>query len=696
MSDVGTNFANAESKPLSFSSLVKELQELRLDSPEGILGSLENIAGALGGSEIVDIINNVKDLPQNVKDAVSNIGLQSLSEGLGGNSDFGLGELLAEANIAPDDQRFLSDSFNSFLGTVDQGIQDVFSSGLAFASSLGESALGLLSARLFLPEGIFVDLVKVLYNTLGSDPNYANGYLRKIALRKDLVSAIRWLDVINKTTYVETGKRRDSVTSSVNGAFNVAEYIMAKVKFDMDSQIASNSLSPEDILEYQSFFHSITKNIIVYSYGNLPVSRLKSIMSRFEISPSAFGETDSKFSGRHVIKPRPDLDAMAALTRVSDSLTRVVRTYITVRNGNIKKVYLLLNSTKYYGDDRMINREFHERMSFPIYSALQMAAQSGISTFANSSTGRLIQNIRDDIAAMIYELTKRVESSLFDPAKQNIVLGEERVHIPPLPPRPVPPSEDLPKNDDQGGAIINYEGDYTIDRFETEETGVEQDKVLIRKLLSILAHTRYSYYECIKIRTTSGSEIDYIFSKTPFPNSEPETKRLLKKIVAYDLIYKRSNYNEVTYDKGTVGVDNQVNSIFNKIIVVRGNIIGFPITLPDNNEDDDLYALDEADLKAFIRSKITFESDAPIPVAPTKSKLVRNSVAHRKEELYRSYPPGDYHIDDPVLVAQFNAEEIDVDLQNTVATIGGEQVTLDSENRIIYNNAFSRTPATRQ
>ncbi len=97
--------------------------------------------------------------------------------------------------------------------------------------------------------------------------------------------------------------------------------------------------------------------------------------------------------------------------------------YITLRNNNIKSIYILLSSKEIYGNNCMVNDIFYNRCKMKTMTTLMSSWDKAKGLLGASSLVQSIYDIQDVIDSSAYNYTKKVENYLFDPAK-NTELGD--------------------------------------------------------------------------------------------------------------------------------------------------------------------------------------------------------------------------------------------------------------------------------
>lgn len=97
--------------------------------------------------------------------------------------------------------------------------------------------------------------------------------------------------------------------------------------------------------------------------------------------------------------------------------------YITLRNNNIKSIYILLSSQEIYGNNCMVNENFYNRCKMKTMTTLMSSWDKAKGLLGASSLVQSIYDIQDIIDSSAYIYTKKVENYLFDPAK-NTELGD--------------------------------------------------------------------------------------------------------------------------------------------------------------------------------------------------------------------------------------------------------------------------------
>jgi hypothetical protein len=107
------------------------------------------------------------------------------------------------------------------------------------------------------------------------------------------------------------------------------------------------------------------------------------------------------------------------------------KVFIIPRNQNIKKLYVYLAFSPIYNEDqRLINKPLHDRLKYKILSTVEEAFYEAQKYLLNSPLGKDIFKSKDSYLAMIAKYTKEVEKFLFDPKKQDLLTGEDRITLP--------------------------------------------------------------------------------------------------------------------------------------------------------------------------------------------------------------------------------------------------------------------------
>lgn len=100
-------------------------------------------------------------------------------------------------------------------------------------------------------------------------------------------------------------------------------------------------------------------------------------------------------------------------------------TFITLRNNNIKSIYILLTNTSIYGNDVMVNENFYKRCKLPSAKGLKRNADKARGLLGASSAVQTIYDIQDFVDSSAYNYTKKVEENLYNPQrKQSLLTGQ--------------------------------------------------------------------------------------------------------------------------------------------------------------------------------------------------------------------------------------------------------------------------------
>jgi hypothetical protein len=143
--------------------------------------------------------------------------------------------------------------------------------------------------------------------------------------------------------------------------------------------------------------------------------------------------------------------------------------FIVPRNKNIKKIYVWLAFNVGLNDnERLIHEPLHRRLSYKILSTVEEAFYEAQNSLLNSPLGKYVFDSKDSYLALIAKYVQETEAYLFDPKKQDLVTGEDRITLPDF--RPVATKEDvknktldnyLPRPAAMANANLTYD-DFTV------------------------------------------------------------------------------------------------------------------------------------------------------------------------------------------------------------------------------------------
>lgn len=96
--------------------------------------------------------------------------------------------------------------------------------------------------------------------------------------------------------------------------------------------------------------------------------------------------------------------------------------YVTLRNGNIKSIYVLLTNRSIYGNNVMVNENFYKRCKLPVKSGLVKSADKVKGLLGASSVVQSIYDLQDLVDSSVYKYTKKVEDRLYNPQRKESIL----------------------------------------------------------------------------------------------------------------------------------------------------------------------------------------------------------------------------------------------------------------------------------
>lgn len=221
-------------------------------------------------------------------------------------------------------------------------------------------------------------------------------------------------------------------------------------KLTEDEEYTSKYLAMHTVyLEYFNVYNDIMytaiKNLIIYSYGNVEVNDISRLIRKYNIHPSAFGTENLIYKTRYTITSA-DVDLMAPFYSNHGTLTQTLQNqlgdtrlattsnfqkYITLRNHNMKYIYLTLISQATHGDDVMWNENLYNRLSYPIKTDILDMMDDAASVLVEQGLGKDVVDALLAIEKSIYEYTKSVEDTLYNAANiEYFVTNDTNIYLP--------------------------------------------------------------------------------------------------------------------------------------------------------------------------------------------------------------------------------------------------------------------------
>lgn len=176
--------------------------------------------------------------------------------------------------------------------------------------------------------------------------------------------------------------------------------------------------------------YKIMKTIIVNSYSNLTPKIVLNALIEFNLKPSAFGTDDKKY-GQIARITRSDLNIMlpffkpkksksligsvSDVTKKSSLIPDLEPTFIIPRNVNNKSIYILLAS-KNIQKEYMTNKEWYERLKYPVYSTLISSLDKSFAGLLDVGIGKNLVGVIKTVEEAFYIYGKSLEPYLFNPA----------------------------------------------------------------------------------------------------------------------------------------------------------------------------------------------------------------------------------------------------------------------------------------
>ena len=196
-------------------------------------------------------------------------------------------------------------------------------------SSLSEgilkNALDKLLDKTFISTRVYLLMLKMMKEDLHSDLTVHDNYIRGVAIDRDLIEVIEWID--QEYGFKYTGLRDDPLLKDLfraarHGSYRVTRYIVNQMKEKKKELIEAFKREPvwevrEHIISSVEFIEDniakAIKLLLIKSCSSVSVGDFKILLDESGIDPSVFGDKDTKFGGKHSISDS-DLDRIAPVT----------------------------------------------------------------------------------------------------------------------------------------------------------------------------------------------------------------------------------------------------------------------------------------------------------------------------------------------------------------------------------------------
>ena len=314
--------------------------------------------------------------------------------------------------------------------------------------------LGALLSQVYIPDIVYLAQL-MAFDAAGADLEYNNNYIRKLILTRDLKVCLKWWNEtwgIKYSGLAQDLYSSDANVASKNGAYENLGYILDQYysSYNELTLKATNTKDPDEQKLYtQSANHvyeAIVRNIkyiIIYGWGNFKASDLNDLISKYKISPSFYGQSDTKYSGRYnidisdinVIAPfyRPAkgglINTVAQIFEDRSSKYRrdhaktdknpfdFTKTFINPRNINIKRLYFGLTDKNAHGDKVLYNPQLAERLTHPIMTTIGEVIDESLKNLIPSA----FFDTKLKLWNSAYDYTIAIESWLKNPPKMQFI-----------------------------------------------------------------------------------------------------------------------------------------------------------------------------------------------------------------------------------------------------------------------------------
>lgn len=149
-------------------------------------------------------------------------------------------------------------------------------------------------------------------------------------------------------------------------------------------------------------------------YGVLSSAAMKSSNTVYQVSASRYSKQNDLPNSVKFKK-----NVTGALGTAAKNLLYSDTEYITLKNKNIKEIYILMSSNAIFGYKRMVNEAFYLRCKIPTMNALNSSLDKAKGILGTSLAVQGMFDLQDSIDRTAYDYTKKMEDYLLNP-KVNI------------------------------------------------------------------------------------------------------------------------------------------------------------------------------------------------------------------------------------------------------------------------------------
>ena len=135
-------------------------------------------------------------------------------------------------------QKSLNSIISSHLSSLINDSSDTFAflqkMGAAFQNNIIDKIVGVLVSKLVLPEEVYLAGLKAI-KPIKSNIKYRNNYIRNLAIKKDLVKVLEFVDGEIGMRYTNENSKgvNDGITAARFGSYRVAKYIMTQLNLEL-------------------------------------------------------------------------------------------------------------------------------------------------------------------------------------------------------------------------------------------------------------------------------------------------------------------------------------------------------------------------------------------------------------------------------------------------------------------------------
>ena len=213
-------------------------------------------------------------------------------------------------------QKSLNSIISSHLSSLINDSSDTFAflqkMGAAFQNNIIDKIVGVLVSKLVLPEEVYLAGLKAI-KPIKSNIKYRNNYIRKLAIKKDLVKVLEFVDGEIGMRYTNENSKgvNDGITAARYGSYRVAKYIMTQLNLELSElkniypKIKGEKLDAQTILlkNFESQIKTLentlagTTNETIKATIVLSIDKIKNSINQLDIIKEREFEKEAEYKG---------------------------------------------------------------------------------------------------------------------------------------------------------------------------------------------------------------------------------------------------------------------------------------------------------------------------------------------------------------------------------------------------------------